>query len=318
MFGHSDLKEIFQRIGTTDICPVKDCKQSVDRQVKVFKRLDNFKCPDHHIYISPSTFEYETENDNLLWTDNSDLELFNAIKTVKRESRIARDNSEDAVSWNVFRFLDRRKLLNPLLSKLSGKQINESELILWSYSPNEKSQWSLLNAAREEFGEVIARGSEPDIIVLTDKGLFFIEAKFLSGNETSPTNKSNSKKYLTGGNDWYNSVFKNSYQDVAISSEKYELLRFWLLGTWIADKLNTDFYLLSLVLQERDTDIEKLFGKHIHQDTKKIFKRITWEDIYSFIATLKLADSDTNKMKWYFQNKTQGYNSGQLTKGFSV
>ena len=62
-----------------------------------------FKCPKHNIYISPTTFEYQSELDNLLWKDEADLDLLDRTKGVKRESRIARDRSEDAVTWNVFR-----------------------------------------------------------------------------------------------------------------------------------------------------------------------------------------------------------------------
>lgn len=32
----------------------------------------------------------------------------------------------------------------------------------------------MLNMAREQFGEEIERGSEPDLIIKTDKALFFI------------------------------------------------------------------------------------------------------------------------------------------------
>ena len=114
----------------------------------------------------------------LLYINSNDVRVyFDEIKKVKRESRIARDNSEDALTWNVMRFLDRQGFLTYFLSQLSNKEIKEVELILWSYSPKENSDWSLLNDARKEFGETVARGSEPDIIIRTDKVLYFLEAK---------------------------------------------------------------------------------------------------------------------------------------------
>ena len=66
-----------------------------------------FLGPQHGIYISPSTFEYADEFDNLLWHDPADRELLAAFKPFKRESRLARDNSEDALTWNVFRYLEK-------------------------------------------------------------------------------------------------------------------------------------------------------------------------------------------------------------------
>jgi len=50
-------------------------------------------------------------------------------KKVKKESRMARDNSEDAVSWNVFRFLERNNLIEGFLSSITGLYLKSSEVI---------------------------------------------------------------------------------------------------------------------------------------------------------------------------------------------
>lgn len=107
MYGVADLKDNLKVTETTVECPVKGCRHSVPRQRKTFRRSDDFKCPDHRIFISPSTFEYEDKIDNILWKSKLDQNLlFNKIFKVKRETqRIARDNSEDAVTWNFLDFL---------------------------------------------------------------------------------------------------------------------------------------------------------------------------------------------------------------------
>lgn len=135
MYGLKELKAEIKIEENTVECPVKNCSVKVDRQRKSFKREQKYQCSKHKIYVSPTTFEYETEQDNLLWCDKSDKLLYDEIKKVKRESRIARDNSEDALTWNVMRYLDKHGFLTNFLSQLSGKKIRESELILWSYSP---------------------------------------------------------------------------------------------------------------------------------------------------------------------------------------
>lgn len=198
-----------------------------------------------------------------MWFDDTDKKLFKEILKVKRESRIARDNSEDALTWNVMRFLDRQNLLKDFLTQLSKKEIKETELILWSYSPKEKSNWSLLNKARIEFGETIARGSEPDIIIRTDRVLYFLEAKLTAKNETKPSDLQNRKKYETGGNGLFKQIFKSDYETVAIKEERYELMRYWLLGSWMAKQLKTDFEFYILVMQSREEQIEAEFDKHI-------------------------------------------------------
>ncbi|MHA2022224.1 MAG: hypothetical protein ACTSWQ_01020, partial [Candidatus Thorarchaeota archaeon] len=228
----------------------------MERQRGYFRKENRFKCPKHDIVISPSTFEYPNELDNLLWKERSDLDLLERIRTKKRESRIARDNSEDAVSWNVFRFLERNNLIEGFLGSITDRSLKSSEVLYWSYSQKENTGWSLLDRAKREFGERIERGSEPDIIIKTDNALFFIEAKLTSGNVAVPSNKTYSKKYMSGGNNWFSEVFSSDYKTVAIDEKKYELLRFWLLGTWMAKQQDLDFYLVNLVLSKRDTDIE--------------------------------------------------------------
>jgi hypothetical protein len=318
MYGLKDLKLTINIDDESVDCPVKGCSEKVKRQRDSFKREQEFNCPIHKIFISPSTFEYETEQKNLLWYDSIDKKIFNEIKKVKRESRIARDNSEDALTWNVLRYLDRQRLLPNFLSQLSQKKIIETELILWSYSPREKSNWKLLNNARIEFGETIASGSEPDIIIKTDKVLYFFEAKLTAPNETKPSNIQNKKKYETGGNKLFSQIFKSNYETIAIKERRYELVRFWLLGNWIAKQLKIDFEFYSLVMQSRDKEIKSEFGNHIIETSERKFFRITWEQIYDFINTLP-NDKEKIKMTEYLENKIIGYNSnGTIIKAFKI
>jgi len=96
-------------------------------------------------------------------------------------------------------------------------------------------------------------------------------------------------------------------------------LRFWLLGNWIAAQKNLDFYLINLVLEERDHNIETDFGKHIVQGRSSRFIRISWEDIYSQILKDGAYLNDTHRIIEYFKNKTIGYDGlGQLQKAFTV
>ena len=319
MFGVKELKESIEITETSVECPIKGCSKKVERQRKVFKREERFKCPKHNIYISPSTFEYEGELDNLLWKDKTDLDLLKKIKKVKRESRIARDRSEDAVTWNVFRFLERNDLVGITLSSIVGATPESTEVMYWSYSQRENSSWSKLNKARKEFGEEMKRSSEPDIIIKTKNALLFIEAKLTARSETIPSDMSNSKRYETGGENWFSKVFKSNFKTVAITEKKYELLRFWLLGTWIAKQEDLNFYLINLVLSERDKSIETIFKRHICENQRMKFVRITWEDIYQQILNSGLPGRDKDKMIEYFRNKTIGYDSNrELKKAFSI
>ncbi|MCB9173087.1 MAG: hypothetical protein H6589_00585 [Flavobacteriales bacterium] len=315
MYGLKELKQTIKIENNSVECPVKNCSMVVERQKKFFKKDSKYKCPIHKIYISPRTFEYETTEDNLLWTDHYDTKLYIEILKVKRESRIARDNSEDALTWNVMRFLDKQDLLSSFLSQISNKKIKTAELILWSYYSKEQSDWSLLNKARIEFGETIARGSEPDIIILTDKTLYFIEAKLTAKNKTKPSNPKNRKKYEIGGNKLFHKIFRSDFETISILEERYELMRFWLLGCWMAKQLNLDFEFYSLVMEKEDMQIQTDFGKHLVETKERKYLRITWEQISNFIKKTAIT-KEKKIMIDYFENKTIGYKANQLIKAF--
>lgn len=299
-------------------CPVSGCTHTVKRQRGSFRCDKEFKCPEHNIYISPSSFAYADEENNLLWKSQQDMDLLDKIYGFKREHRLNHNNSEDAVSWNVFRYLESTNLLNQLLTDISNQKQHDSELIYWSYSQTENQQWSLLNKARVEFGETLNRSSEPDLIVLTANALFFIETKLTASNNTKPSNPNEFKKYLTGGNHWFKQVFASDYETIAISNRKYELLRFWLIGSWLAQELGVDFYLINVVPAEKEKNIVERFSGFIQQNNRRKFIRISWEDIFEYIIQQAPEGSEKELVKIYYQTKTIGYNhQGELMKAFS-
>jgi hypothetical protein len=319
MFGASDLKSEIEVTEISVECPVRDCETIVPRQRGKFQRSKDFFCPKHGIYISPSTFEYCTYTDNLLWKDETDLDLLRRIAIAKRESRIAHDNSEDALTWSVFRFLEKENLLSNYLSKLSNIEERNLEVMYWSYSQSELTAWSKLVQARQEFERNPAKGSEPDIIIKSDKTLFVIEAKFNAGNNTVSRSKDPlvKEKYVNGGFGWYQNVFKSDFEALAVNYRKYELLRFWLLGSWMAHHQDLKFVLINLVPSEKEKDIESKFKRHIKEDIDRTFLRLTWESIYGFIH--EAANPKKDSILEYFRNKTAGYNQERkLQRAFSV
>jgi hypothetical protein len=324
MYRLTDLKDKLILNDKTIVCPVKGCDVVVDRKRRSGNEGKNFKCPKHKILITPSTFIYNSDTDNLLWNDFEDKRLLNNTFKAKRESRMSSENSEDALSWNVFRYLEKNELLSSLLDEISNNNHKIIDVIYWSYSKKEDRLWSLLKNARIEFGESSDKGSEPDIMIQTDKALFIIEAKFFSYNRTSGYKETlekrinNSKKYVSGGNNLFGNLFTSDYKSVVID-QKYELMRFWILGNWIAQKLNLEFHLINLVLKNREINIESDFGKHLVSNSSKIFSRYTWESIFSLIKSSNLNNKDTLTILDYFTYKAAGYDyKGQLKKAFDI
>lgn len=320
LFGKTTLRPQIAVTQSTVECPVNGCSHIVPRQRKTFTRNEEFYCPTHDIYISPSTFEYSTEAANLLWNAGPDRELWKGIKKFKRESRVARDNSEDALTWNIFRFLQSTDLLHKWLGTIQNMESKIDDVIYWSYSCRAQSEWSLLVDARGDFGEENRRGSEPDLIVETESTVYFVEAKLTAMNKTKPSSQS-PKKYLVGGGNWFNTVFTHDYDTIAVVKEKYELMRFWLLGSWIARRLKKNFILISLVTDVRDRAIESEFKPLIREAQStaqgRVFCRTTWESIYKFLGGLPPTNG-TRMVRAYMENKTVGYRDGNLQSAFDL
>jgi hypothetical protein len=334
MFGIRDLKT--EMLKDSGHCPVKQCGRIVKKmrnadlrslrsyleKEKSPKETVGFKdlfCAEHKIYVTPSTFMYEDLSDNLLWYDGEDREALDRVLKFKRvRAQFHHDNSEDAVSWNVFRFLERNELVDGFLSSVTGNPVTSSEMIYWSYSQKDNETWPELNEARKEFGEEPKRGSEPDIIIGTDRALFFIEAKLTATNNTSPSDSENPKRYEVGGGSWFSKVFKTDFKTIAVHEKKYELMRFWLLGTWMAYQQKKDFCLINLVRDAKERNIESQFGQLIRENHQRRFMRVTWEKIYEFVCGAA-TPSDKDQMIRFFKNKTIGYDGkGNLQPAFQV
>lgn len=148
------------------------------------------------------------------------------------------------------------------------------------------------------------KGSESDIILKNGSSLFFIEAKLTATNKTLPTSGESEirKKYELGGNRWYQKVFLSGFEAIAVTNKKYELLRFWLLGSWIAHQLDLDYYMINLVLSEREKTIEENFKKHIRANDRNTFLRTTWEEIYHFDSENASESLEKSKIMEYFRN----------------
>lgn len=318
MLNWNILKSKIRITDLTVECPVLGCGRHVERQRHVFRAEPQFQCTDHGIFISPSTWEYPNETDNLLWKGPEDMALLRDIKGKKRESRMARDNSEDALTWNVWRYLESAGLADGFLSRHHGTPVTDSELVYWSWSQREHSDKDLLNRARLEFGETVKRGSEPDLIVMTDKVLFFIEAKLGASNDTIPSKGSRGDLYCSGVDGWYDKVFTSDFDTIAREHKKYELLRFWLLGSWMAKVTGVNFHLVNLVPADSEGDIEERFKPFIVEDATRRFSRLTWEEIYRFIKTEVPDDLDGRRKTVldYMENKTVGYRNGVLKRAF--
>jgi hypothetical protein len=142
-----------------------------------------------------------------------------------------------------------------------------------------------------------------------------------SGNKTRPGKPDDRKEYETGGNGWFAEAFKPGvdFHKIGVKESFYELMRLWLLGSWIAnEQLDRNFFLINLVLSKKERDIEYEFGRHIQSNETRAFKRLTWAQIGSLVER-KAPPEGKKEILEYFHGKTLGYNSScALQRAFSV
>ncbi|MFG6497009.1 hypothetical protein P8610_16735 [Fictibacillus sp. UD] len=316
MYNRLTLKERVTHSAEWVECPVKDCDHRVPRQKKTFKPINEFLCPTHNIYLSSTTFEYTDYTSNLLSKDPNDIQLLQKIFKKKRENRLARSNSEDAVTWNMFRYLETHNLLESYLRSIGVENPRHPKIHYWCYDEESQNTYSLLLKARSTFGEKVSRGSEPDLLIETENAIILVECKTGSGNNTTPYSAEVEKLYTQADNWFFTQVFNAGFYTIAKKDKKYELLRFWLLGLWMAKQKKKEFYLFNLVREEKERNIEREFGKHLVQGLGT-FKRTTWEDMYRFIQ--RSTSSDQHIALDYLKNQTLGYtSSGKIKMGYKL
>ena len=86
-------------------CHIAGCQVWVKRLSRGDQDSEANLCPIHRIHIHPTTYVYQDMLDNIIWQDEPDIWLFTSIAKRKRDQRFGHENSEDALTWNVFRGL---------------------------------------------------------------------------------------------------------------------------------------------------------------------------------------------------------------------
>jgi len=326
-YGTNDLRETRVISGCAVTCHVRDCRIVVPRQRRFFQTSDEFLCKIHGIYLSPTTFEYQDRRRNLLWREAEDCELLAAIAKVKRTmARLGRECDEDALTWNVFRAFEREQRLGRLAQILlaggADPPPREPEIIYWACKDG--GLWPRLSEAREEFGEPRLRGSEPDVALWwPGKCLVFVEAKFCAGNATRPGAMHgcvDHRPEAYGQHSHFHKVFRADYEEIAVKNRKYELMRNWLLGSWIAQAQGAAFHLVNLVRWNAEQDIEMEFGdRFCRQCADRLFLRATWESIWDALPLCGLSDETIRILDAYFRTKSAGYDhQGRLSNAFTA
>lgn len=284
-------------------CHIRDCQEVVTLpRGSAWKQTRDNLCPRHQIFVHRQTYRFDETA--MGWRRNflatvRDTDRLEAIRLTKVEQRWGHENSEDALTWNVFRTFEKVGKLSQLAALLTGERVpmgGPIELIPWSC--HNGKPWGPLEQTRKQFEQGKRIPTEPDVVLLGGSGLVFVEAKFGSPNKRREPDIA---RYQVGG-------FSRQYFPANLGSVPYhQLVRHFLFAAHAAEQLGIrHFMLVNLVRrssQQEPGNTSRNFGQDFLEAPTQ-FRQATWEEIYEAFLRPDGLPSELELLKRYFKNKT--------------
>lgn len=294
-------------------CFVRGCSHFVRRPTR---HQSGTPCPTHGIYChhskNGSTYRYVDVTRNIIASPDMFAKWVVGHPFKYESDRFGAENSEDALSWNVFRSLQEAGKLAEVARFFTGMEHTEQpRLYLWGLRVDDDSYepWDLLIAARERFESrlpVKRPKTEPDIALhLPGRYLVLIEAKFTSPNSTYKRGPRKDSQSLTLDE------LLDIYQDPklrildqtkarSVEAIHYQFWRNTVFAEWMAlqESAHTVAGHVSLVRQAGVTEDAQVFSDLLADGCSSHFRQATWEGIAAGVA------QDLPRLKKYLVQKT--------------
>jgi hypothetical protein len=226
-------------------CPVRGC-------------VEASPCPTHHVGVHATrggcTYVYDEPWRNLLWRDTEDQARLTAILHGKRESRMGHEHSEDAITWNVFRFFERHACLSPVIRTICPSPNDEPLTVFWT--THDGCLWEPYRRCSDQIPERVSARSESDLIFLWERKLLVVvEAKFRSPNRSDPAKRDDELRKSRPYIEYASRHLNRASAEEAVRDGWYELLRNWVLGTTLCEALRCEnFVLVNLVRKRHENE----------------------------------------------------------------
>ena len=324
-------------------CPVRNCQTDINRHKVPFQRYRGRMrylpfCPEHGIRIHKNGFVYyngpsqsDTEistRRNLMFHSDHYIRHFLHKGTKVESERLCYENSEDALSYNVFtELLSHGDVLKQLVGQISRRKIHEDvDLYLWGSKIDLKNgtvtTYPPLDTVRQRLeGDIKPFGTEPDIIlVVPNQVVICIEAKFGSKNPIAedkearegekPKRMDRLLKRYCGRNTLIDS--RTIIDDEKMPKLFYEQLFRNIIFAASMAKLegSADWYVVNLRNQHvmnlkrgkpESMPILRNIRSILKPRYKKRFLHLTWEEIFEKV--IKGHDGLAD-LTWYLKNKS--------------
>jgi len=322
--------------GTPDLDPNIERVPGPPKQVRCFVRgCTQFVepgrdpgCPRHGIRCHDSTsttYSYVDPSRNAI----AGAELFGQRLIGHPDkhdtAKMGYENSEDALSWNVFRSFQEAGSLGALATAVFGlPAAGEPQLYLWGLKMTDDSLalWPLLVRARRRFESklpVRRPPTEPDIaLYVPGQYLALIEAKFTSANTDCEAGRPRRDSESLTFEELLSIYGDSSLRILDLAKAKsgrrlyYQLWRNMVFAEWMSqqDSPTTLAYHFNLVRHEAEEDSAAEFAELFHVAFRDRFRRVTWESIYQFA---KRSGPQLARLCTYLETKT-----ARLRKAFQI
>ncbi len=158
-----------------------------------------------------------------------------------KRSKFCFSTSEDAVTWTVFRWLERVGQLGVVAEAAgAGTPAGAPDLLLWGAPTGGGGETRLaLVSVLDELGEPSTSRSEPDVVIAWADLMVIVEVKYRSPNDVKP-GYGHFGRYLDCA-----ALFATPPEEVARQG-LYELVRNWRIGAALAEQAGRRFALVNL------------------------------------------------------------------------
>jgi hypothetical protein len=172
------------------------------------------------------------------------------------------EHSEDAITWNVFRFFERHACLAPAISTICACPERGPMTVFWT--THNASLWEPYKCCSDQIPEKPTARSESDLIFLWEHNVLVeVEAKFRSPNHSDPKKRVGEVRKAQAYIEHASRYLKRKGAEQAVCDGWYELLRNWALGTTLKDALGCEKFVLVNLLRKRH---EKKVGENPRRD----------------------------------------------------
>jgi len=315
-------------VGQIPQCPIKGCTNE-QLTTAPYRKIELPYCVRHGIRIhkNSQTFVYfngDREEDhikarlrNFIFHNHKKYVEKHVLqgRTKVETWQLGYENSEDAVSWNVFVGIVRAGALSHAMSWLAGRKIDgEPELYLWGshidLDNNLHDFYPPLCQAHESIEPDIQRfQTEPDVMLIVPKKILMcIEVKFTSGNtlaqiEKEKENSGQKPKSVEGILERYfirNKFWKDGSRYIHpndIDHKRFhgQLFRNIVFASGMAEKFDGDWQVVNLVSSTQWKKFKNKRASTMYEDpseavrcyltdqSKQRFTFRTWEDLFAHV-----------------------------------